>query len=51
MLRCSLITDSVPGPAALTLPDGSQNAALFADGTHPNLAGIEVEWNTVRPLL
>lgn len=37
--------------AALSLPDGSQNAALFADGTHPNLAGIKMEWDTVRPFL
>jgi acyl-CoA thioesterase-1 len=37
--------------AALTLPDGSQNAALFADGTHPNLAGIAAEWTVVKPHL
>lgn len=37
--------------AALSLPDGSQNPALFRDGTHPNLAGYDVMWQLLQPLL
>jgi lysophospholipase L1-like esterase len=37
---------------ALSNPDGTQNAALFvADGTHPNLAGIQKEWEVVHGVL
>ena len=37
---------------AMTLPDGSQNAALFQTGSvHPNSAGYDVMASVLRPLL
>jgi lysophospholipase L1-like esterase len=36
---------------ALILSDGSQSAALFRDGTHPNAAGYDVMWPVLKPKL
>jgi lysophospholipase L1-like esterase len=37
--------------AALSLPDGSQNSALFADGTHPNAQGHMIMSAIVQPMV
>jgi lysophospholipase L1-like esterase len=36
---------------ALILPDGTQNSALFLDGTHPNRAGYHAMWPEVQTRL
>jgi lysophospholipase L1-like esterase len=36
---------------ALVLPDGSQNSALFVDGTHPDKAGYNAMWPEVQKWL
>jgi lysophospholipase L1-like esterase len=38
--------------SAMLLPDGKQDASLFIeDRLHPNEAGYEVMWRTIRPIL
>jgi len=37
--------------AALSLPDGSQNTALFEDGTHPNAEGHMIMSAIVQPMV